>query len=108
MVTHCTLTRAGEVKIYYTGEMETKPKSKTENMQKISAVLETNKGRESRKSRTNSYWYESYFANRTWKRYRKLQVKGCVDRKSYRFLPDNLTEEVEAYDLHDYLQECYQ
>ena len=106
MVAHCTLTRTGEVKVYYTREKE--PKPKTENMKKISTVLETNKGRESRSTRTNSYWYGSYFTNRSWKKYRKHQQKDCVDRASYRFLPDNLTEEIENYGLHDYMQKCYQ
>jgi hypothetical protein len=106
MVAHCTLTHTGEVKIRYTGEMKTKPK--TENMKKVSAVLETNKGREPRHSRTNSYWYGSYFQTKSWKKYRKNQQKGVVSRENYRFLPDNLTEEFEVYSLHDYMQEYCQ
>ena len=89
MVAHCTLTRNGEVKIYYTGE------PKTENMRKVSAIMETNKGREPRTIRTSSYWYGSYIQERSWKKYRKSQTKDMLDRYSPRLVEAVTEKELE-------------
>jgi hypothetical protein len=104
MVAHCILTKDGEVKVYYTGENT----SKTENPKKISTVLETNKGREPRTSRTNSYWCGSYIQERSWKKYRKVQTKNMIDRYSPRLVEAVTEAELEREWGYLYLQNYLQ
>jgi hypothetical protein len=87
MTAHCSLSKSGRLVICTTGKTDTFWKS-------FPIIKGGNKGREMRKTRTNSYWYESYFGTRSWKDYRRNQTKGMKVRESHRYMPDILTQEV--------------
>jgi hypothetical protein len=93
MTAHCVLGRDGLVHIQYANLGNPNVGTFSQPEPKITPIIGGNKGRESRHSKVNSYWWETYFAAKSWKQYRKNQVRGLDVRESHRYMEDKLTEE---------------